>query len=310
MNRESLAKQDQTDPAEFDPAALADSPNSRLAGFTSAALTLATLAAIILAANKLSFHAILALLPSTPLFWIAFALYYTLPPASEWLMFRRLWALPAGGFAALLRKYVCNEVLLGYLGEAQFYTWARGRLNLQTAPFGAIKDVAILSAMIGNLITLILLVAVWPLIGNSAIGLDLRSTFLSLAVVLASSFVVFFFRKRLFSLPAPELRYITAMHVGRIVITLLLTAWMWHLVLPAVELAPWLLLATLRMLVSRLPLLPNKDLVFVGLAMFTLGNEPQLASMLAMMAGLILLTHIIVGLVCTLGAVLFEGARK
>lgn len=45
------------------------------------------------------------------------------------------------GIGALLRKLVSNELLLGYLGEAQFYAWARSRTNMTTAPFGAIKDI-------------------------------------------------------------------------------------------------------------------------------------------------------------------------
>ena len=310
MFRESLAEKDLAPPAQFDPAALAENPTSRIAGFASAALTIATLVAIAVAAHKLSLQSILSLLPSSPLFWAVFAGFYVLSPASEWLVFRRLWALPAGGFAALLRKNVCNEVLLGYLGEAQFYAWARARLNLQTAPFGAIKDVAILSAMTGNVITLVLLAIAWPMIGISSIGLDLRSSFLSLGVVLASSFVIVFFRKRLFSLPAAELRYITIVQIVRTLASLVLTAWMWHMVLPSYGVVSWFMLATLRMLVSRLPLVPNKDLVFAGLAMFTLGNEPQVSSLLAMMAGLILVAHIAVGLAGALGEVFVERRQK
>ena len=311
MYRESLAENDLAAPVQFDPATLADNPTSRIAGFASAGLTIATIVAMVFAWSKSqpNGHDILSLLPTSPVFWAVFALFYVLVPASEWLMFRRLWALPAGGFAALLRKYVCNEVLLGYLGEAQFYGWARSRLNMNTAPFGAVKDVAIVSAMTGNVVTLVLLLAVWPLMKTSAIGLDLRGSFLSLSVVLASSFVVLFFRKRLFSLPAVDLRYITLMHIGRIVAGLLLTALMWHLVLPTIGVAPWLMLATLRMLVSRLPLVPNKDLVFAGLAMFTLGSEPQLASMLAMMAALILMAHIAVGLIGAVSGMVMTDKR-
>lgn len=51
-------------------------------------------------------------------FWAAFALYYLAGPLSEWVIFRRLWSIPADGFAALLRKLVSNEILLGYLGRS------------------------------------------------------------------------------------------------------------------------------------------------------------------------------------------------
>jgi len=40
---------------------------------------------------------------------------------------------------------------------------------------------------------------------------------------------------------------------------------------------------------------PNKDIVFAGLAVFMLGREVEIASLLTLMAGLILLTHLLVG---------------
>lgn len=285
----------QQDTAEFDPASLSEDKSSRIASVVGLVLTLATIVMIVAAARELSLQAIMAMLPTRPLFWIAFALLYMLVPLSEWVIFRRLWGIPASGIVALTRKYVANEVVLGYLGEAKFYTWARQNVRLETAPFGAIKDVAILSAMVGNVVTLALLVMAWPLLRTSAIGLDLRSTMLSLAVVLGSSILILVLRSKLFSLPRSELKFISLVHLVRVVAFVLLTAFVWHLALPGLDSSAWLLLATLRMLVTRLPLIANKDLVFATLAMFTLGDVPNLAPMLAMIAALILASHIVVG---------------
>lgn len=309
MHRDTMAEPEIEKTRSFDPDAIAEGSSSRLAGLASLALTIATIVAIVIAAHKLSFSEILGLLPSKPAFWLVFAAFYLIGPVTEWILFHRLWNMPSEGFVALLRKYVLNEIVLGYLGEAKFYAWARTRLQMQTAPFAAIKDVSILSAMAGNVMTLIMLAAAWPLLHSSAIGLDLRSSFLSLGVVLASSFVVLLFRRMLFSLPARELWFISCVHVARIVVSLLLTALMWHLVLPEVGVSTWLLLATLRMLVSRLPLVANKELVFATLALFMLGSEAQLASMLAMVAGLVLVTHIVVGTLCALGEIATVGKR-
>ena len=103
------------------------------------------------------------------------------------------------------------------------------------------------------------------------------------------------FRQRLFSLPRRELKFALSMHFGRIALIGLGTALMWHLVLPAVPLSWWGLLVTIRMLISRLPLVPNKDLVFAGIAVVMLGSGTHVAALLAMMAGLILLAHMVVG---------------
>jgi hypothetical protein len=66
------------------------------------------------------------------------------------------------------------------------------------------------------------------------------------------------------------------------------------------------LLAAVRQLLSRLPLLPNKDLVFAGVAMFLIGRSVAIHDLMTMMASLILATHLVVGA----GLVLAEFARE
>jgi hypothetical protein len=168
---------------------------------------------------------------------------------------------------------------------------------MEAAPFGAIKDVTILSALTGNVMTLVMLVFTWPLVSSGQIGMEMRSTFLSLGVILVTSFVILLFRQRLFTLPKRELWFISIVHVLRILVVLACSALMWHLVLPDVSVDLWIVLATLRMLLSRLPLLPNKDVVFAGLAVFLLGHEVQVASLMTLMAAMLLVAHLAVGAV-------------
>ena len=264
-------------------------------GLLSSVLSLLVIAAVIYAMRGVDPARLFAMVPTSPLFWVVFAVSYLAGPASEWIIFRRLWSLPPGSFAALIRKLVYNELILGYLGEVYFYKWARRHMHLDAAPFGAVKDVAILSAIAGNIVTIILLILIWPLMGTSQLGLESRPIVWSLAVVLLTSLAAMFYRKRLFSLPRPDLRFVLMMHFARIAVTTLLSAAMWHLVLPDVPVLWWVLLATIRLLISRLPFVPNKDVVFAGLAVFTLGHEVQIAALLTMLAGLILLTHLLIG---------------
>jgi hypothetical protein len=167
---------------------------------------------------------------------------------------------------------------------------------MTSAPFAAIKDVAILSAMTANAVTLALLAMAWPLLASLNLGIDGRTLLVSVAIVIAISSVVLLFRNKLFSLPAADLRAVAGIHFIRILATTSLAALCWHLVLPQVALSWWLLLATLRMLLSRLPLLPNKDIVFAGLAVFLVGHDAEIAALMTMMASLILTTHLGVGL--------------
>ncbi len=237
-----------------------------------------------------------ALLPTSPLFWLVFAASYLVAPFFDWVIFRRLWQIPASGFAALLRKLIGNELLFGYAGELYLYTWARRRTEMTTAPFGAIKDVAILSAMTGNAVTMALLVLAYPLLGTLHLGIQDSTLLTSVAVVLGTSSVVLFLRKTLFSLPRADLNYVAWMHLARIFVGALLNAWAWHIVLPDVALQWWLLLSAMRMLLSRLPLLPNKDIVFAGLAVFLIGHDAEIGTLMTLMASLILGTHLVLGL--------------
>lgn len=267
----------------------------RWARWLSAAISIAILVAVLLELRKLDLGDVRALIPTNPLFWFIFALYYLAAPISEWIIYRRLWNLPVSGIAALLRKLVSNELLLGYLGEVQFYAWARARTRMTAAPFGAIKDVTILSALVGNLFTLALLAAAWPFISTTEVGMETRTVILSLAVVLVTSLAILLFRQRLFTLPRRELWWVSFVHLARIIVYLGLSAAMWALILPMVPVGWWLVLATIRMLLSRLPLLPNKDIVFAGLAAVLLGQNAPVAELMTLMAGLILAAHIVVG---------------
>jgi hypothetical protein len=256
----------------------------------------ATCGAVLYNLRSLSFREVESLIPRSFAFWLLLAAFYMAIPVSEWVIFRRLWKVPAAGFLALLRKFVGNEILLGYIGEVYFYSWARRRATMVGAPFGAIKDVAILSAFTGNVVTLGMVAIVYPFIGFLSLGVHSRPIYISAIVMLVISLAAMPFRRRLFSLPAHELRFVIAVHVARILGSALVLSLMWHIVLPSVAFRWWLLLAALRLLVSRLPLLPNKDFVFAGIAVVLVGHNSEIASLLTMMASLLLTIHIVVGL--------------
>ena len=278
-----------------------EAPDRRkFAGLFSGFVSVALLCAVFLHFGRHGLAEFGTLIPATPAFWLAFGAYYLATPLSEWLIYRRLWGLPITGLSALMRKQVSNELLLGYLGDAQFYAWARSRTEIVAAPFGAVKDVTILSALTGNIATLILLAGTWPMISGGAISASMHSVFISLTVVLLTSFVILLFRRKLFSLSHNKLNLIAAIHFARIFGMLGLAAIMWQSVLPTVPLAMWLVLATLRMFVSRLPFLPNKDAVFAALSFFVLGRNLAIVDLLTMIAGLIVLTHVCVGTVFSL----------
>jgi hypothetical protein len=271
-------------------------PNRNWPKWISAAVSVLLVAVIGWQLGQLDNAALIAAIPSSPGFWLALLAYYLALPTSEWIIFHRLWRLPPGGFAALLRKLVSNEVLFGYSGELSFYAWARRHVGMSTAPFGAIKDVSILSALAGNAATLVMIAVAWPFVGHVGSVIDLRSGGLSLAVILLASILVGLLRTRIFSLPRDQLRFVLRTHILRLAATTILSATLWHCALPTVPLTSWIVLAALQLCVTRLPFVPNKDLLFANAALLIAGPDSQIGRLMALTAGFILAMHLIVGL--------------
>lgn len=237
----------------------------------------------------------LAAIPGSPWFLpILLALYLALPLA-DWIIFRRLWRLPIEGFPVLVAKRISNELLLMYSGEAYFYLWARRRAGLTTAPFGTIKDVNILSALVGNLLALALVLIAHPFLTQLEMGRYAGSAVASAVVMLGGSLVVLLLSRRLFTLPRAALLWVSGVHLVRILAGVFLSGLLWHCALPTAPIGLWLALATLRLLVGRLPLVPNKELLFGAIAVFLMGQEKELVALIGLTTTAMLVLHLVFG---------------
>lgn len=231
--------------------------------------------------------------PHDPRFYLCFAALYMSLPTGDYVIFRRLWRIPVGGLIALLKKRIANEVVIGYSGEAYFYSWARARAKMVAAPFGAVKDVSILSAIAGNAITLAMIAVALPL-GRSLLTPDqFRIVLGSAAITLGMSLPFLLFSTRIFSLPRRTLVWVFGVHCVRLLGGSVLIALAWHFALPGVSVGMWLFLAAGRLLVSRLPLVPNKDLLFANFAILLIGQDRTLSELIAFTAALTLLVHVV-----------------
>ncbi|MEO5866291.1 MAG: hypothetical protein ABIS14_02645 [Sphingomonas sp.] len=229
--------------------------------------------------------------PGDPRFYIAFALLYLSPVTGDYIIFRRLWRIPAAGYVALLKKRIANEVVLGYSGEAYFYAWARQRAEIVAAPFGAVKDVSFLSAIAGNAMTLAMMAVALPLGVHLIPPAEYEAIAWSAVIVVAMSLPFLIFSKRVFSLQRRVLWWIFMIHLLRLIAGSVLIAIAWHYALPTVSVWMWLFLAAGRLLVSRLPLVPNKDLLFANFAILLIGQNEALTQLVAVTAALTLLVH-------------------
>jgi hypothetical protein len=230
--------------------------------------------------------------PTNPFFYLAFAIYYLGPPTFDYIIFRRLWRIPLAGMAALHKKRISNEVLFGYSGEAYFYAWARQRTQMVAAPFGAVKDVMILSAIAGNAVTLMVVALALPF-GINLMKPDQFNILLgSIGVIFAMSLPFLIFSKRVFSLPRGELWWVFGVHCLRIVFGSVMIAMAWHLAMPQISVGIWLLLSAARLLAWRLPLVPNKELLFANFAILVIGQGQALSELMALIAALTLCVHV------------------
>lgn len=241
-------------------------------------------------------------IPDSPWFYLAFFGLYMAAPTGDFIIFRRLWGIPWAGFVALHKKRIANDVVLGYSGEAYFYAWARARANLVAAPFGAVKDVSLLSAIAGNTATILLCAVALPIGYQLMPQTVLNAIVGSAAITLLISLALLVFSKRVFSLPRRELWWIFSIHAGRIAASSFFVALAWHFAMPDVPLWMWLFLSAARLLVSRLPLVPNKDLLFASFAIVVIGQDQALSGMIAFVSALTLGVHVLLVLLFAVAA--------
>ena len=237
---------------------------------------------------------------------VLIALYFALPVA-DWIIFRRLWALPASGFFILLAKRIGNEVLISYSGEVYFYLWARKRSDLTAAPFGAIKDVNILSALAANLVALLLLALTYPFVSQLHLGAYTNTSVICAAAILLMSFVILLFSRRVFTLERTQLWWIFGIHILRLSAGVLLCALLWFIILPGPHFGFWLVLSMIRLLVGRLPFLPNKEALFAVIAVFLVGQDSAVSTLITITATTILALHVIVAAMLGALALLFPN---
>lgn len=261
-------------------------------------LAVGMVAAIVLQLGGATAEALATIGRLPPLVWPLLLMLYLIQPMFDYVVFRRLWNMPPAGLEALLRKNVINEVVLGYSGEAYLYVWARRAARSVSAPFEAIKDANIVSALLGNVLTLALAGVSATRLHDLDFARQVGPALWSGLIPLAISLGVLVFGRRVFSLRQTELAYVGAVSALRLIVWTVLTVLVWRMALPDVPVGLWVVLLAIRCLVSRVPLIPNKDLVFGNLVLLLLGTHAPVAVLLAALALVTLLTHlaVIVGL--------------
>lgn len=275
-----------------------------LATFGAPVVSIGILAAAVFELHAMDWRAVLAMVPRSPAFWMVFVLFYSVPILAEWLIYRRIWGIPVGGVVAMVRKTVSNDLLFGYIGETYLYTWARRTGKAPGVAFGSVKDVAILSAAVGNGATILVALLTAPMLGRLNIGMPPWAIVPAVAAIAAPPTVAILGRNAVFHLPGKLLLQITAIHTARSATGLVLTALLWHLALPGIALTWWVAFSALKLVLSRLPLVSNRELVFAGATAMLFGRHGDIATLMAMLASLMVTAHIVAGLAASAGGLI------
>ncbi|HBS32216.1 MAG TPA: hypothetical protein DEA40_10815 [Parvularcula sp.] len=254
------------------------------------AIFLAVVILLIVQLSEVGWGDVFAALPESPWFYLIFTVRYFLQPLSEIPAYELVWKTPlARRWTAFIRKRVYNFAVMGYSGEAFFTLWARRNLKLSDRDIVVgVKDNNLVSALVSNAATTIVVVALFFLgdLERELKAIPGGAALFGLAFVSAASLMiaVVMFRRHLIQLPRGITRKIIAINAVRIVIIMVLHATLYAAALPGPPLTAWLMFVALQLVLSRIPFVPNQDIVFLTAA---LALAPEIGAPEAAIAGML-----------------------
>lgn len=278
------------------------SPDGAWRKLLSLGLSAAIIAYLVHAVSDIGWQEVWNVLPANPLFWLFVCLSYMATPVTEYWIFRRWWPLKPRALAIFSKKRVLNDAVFGYSGDAYLFMWAKKQLQGRetgATPLAAVKDVAITSALAGNAATLLMLGLALSLGGGPAVeqafaGDAMRNAGFGFAFVISVSAAILLFRGKVLSLSPRENFIVFVAHCVRLLAGSALLLLAWIIALPMVAVGTWIVLGALRMVVTRLPFVPNKELLFAAIGVSLTGEvAPEVAALMAAAGALHLVSHVV-----------------
>jgi hypothetical protein len=183
--------------------------------------------------------------PANPGFYLLLVAQFFLQPFGDYFVYRNLWGgTSTPPMSVILRKRLMNTFMLDYSGEAYFYLWAQRRLKLAPGLLMLLLTGGLaLPAVVGAHAWLYALVGTVPLL-------------LCLALVLG--------HRKFTALSRRQIASTFGIHFTRSLLVLAVEFGLWQLSGALPSAVACLQFVALRLVVTRLPLVPNKDLIFVG----------------------------------------------
>ena len=252
--------------------------------------------------SQVGWREVLGSLPQSPWFYVFFVFRFLALPVSELAIYEIIWSKPLiRHFFVFIRKRVYNFAVMGYSGEAFLTLWARRRLDLSDKQIiVGIKDNNLLSAFASNAATvaLIAILAATGMLTTVVSAFPGAGALFAIAFATATSLAIAFivFRRTILALPNGVLPNLLTVHAVRQITLMLLHAAMYSAALPGAPLSAWIAFIAMQLVLSRVPFLPNQDIVYLtaALALSPIVGAPEavIAGMLVAEAGLAQLANV------------------
>ena len=223
-------------------------------------------------------------LPVQPLFYFLVFILFIQLPLIEVVIYRLSWVFKGlRAIPVFFIKTVYNKHVMGYSGELYFFVWAQKNISLPAKEiFRTVMDNNIISSIASTFVALLLL-SVFFFTGQIKPITDFIETdnvylIATLILIMVSGILMIRFRRFVIAMPVKTAFSVFSIHTVRLIIMHAINVWMYYIVLPDTPLYVWFTLLSIEIVLSRIPVLPNRDLIFTGIGISMAGTLEMTAA--------------------------------
>jgi hypothetical protein len=218
---------------------------------------------------EIGFVDILNSVPKNPLVYVLAVVLFFVLPIAEHFAYGRFFSFKASeSIPMLIKKRVFNKNLMSYVGEFDFYLWLTQKEpeKSKRRVFDIVKDNNIISSAASIvLVSALLLVLLFLYYSGDGVkdyllilGYVLGYILLLVAVVVAMA------KTNIYSLNMRDTWYLTSVHSARILFVSAVQILQWYLAITDITVWELFVILSVQMVISRIPILPAKDLIFIS----------------------------------------------
>jgi hypothetical protein len=218
---------------------------------------------------SIGFIDLLQSVPENPIVYVLAVLLFFILPITEHFAYGRFIAFKASeSIPMLIKKRVYNKNLMSYVGEFDFYLWLTQKEPGQSRKrvFDIVKDNNIISGVASVvLISALLIILIVLYFSSDNVGDYLIILgYITGYVVLLAAVIVVMARTNIYSLSMRDTWYLTGVHSFRILLVSAVQIVQWYLAITDITVWELFVILSVQLVISRIPILPAKDLIFIS----------------------------------------------